>query len=544
MCSEQKRCKLGYCMAVVDMNNPQSYEWLGQYVEQCEQFILGIPDEWVMARLYGDRIAYNAAETKRKLQEIGWFTDVIILDAEHLDYIRVHEKIRYDVVVYGTEYGIIYDSDKTYMEKNGISVLSAIPERYCTVDGGGSLRLAVEDLQRRQKVVLFGTGAYFDIYMREYASKGNRYVPAYAIDNDKSKWGTYKNGILIADPQKLAEENEKNVLVILCSKNHYEMLTQVKKIGDFDYRILRMKNEISLLEEFAITSAEEREYLKSSHEILVKLMKEFDRVCIENKLHYYIICGSLIGVIRHKDMIPWDDDIDIAMPRADYKKLKKIAGKIWKNNDTFKFIDYPDIGGGAFLDCMPRLFYMKEKLPTKCFDKVYGKATEDIEDRMFLDIYVMDNAHENERIHNMTIGAMKGIYNLMMGHRAYVDYDEYSQVIPEKTIKLMKRLHKIGRILPIHFLAFWYDAFSRSANLSKKSNNYIMESCAIRCIELKYPKKDFGEGLRLPFADIEVMVPSDYDAQLNAMRYRNYMEFPRMSVRKPSHYFNSDIEIW
>ena len=71
-----------------------------------------------------------------------------------------------------------------------------------------------------------------------------------------------------------------------------------------------------------------------------------------------------------------------------------------------------------------------------------------------------------------------------------------------------------------------------------------MDSCAIRCIELKYPKEHFGEGLRLPFANIEVMVPSDYDAQLKAMRYQNYMEFPRMSVRKPSHYFNSDIEIW
>ena len=187
---------------------------------------------------------------------------------------------------------------------------------------------------------------------------------------------------------------------------------------------------------------------------------------------------------------------------------------------------------------------MKEKLPTKCFDKVYGKATADIEDRMFLDIYVMDNAHENEYVHNVVIGAMKGIYNLMMGHRAFVDYDEYRAVIPEKTIKLMKVLQRVGKVLPIHFLAFWYDAFARSANWNKKCKNYIMESCAIRCIELKYPKEHLGEGLRLPFADIEVMVPSDYDGQLHDMRYRNYMEFPRLSIRKPSHYFNSDIEIW
>lgn len=544
MCSEQKKYKTGYCMAVVNGDNPDVYSWLRQCVEQCERFILGIPDEWVMARLYGDRVSYQALEKKKELEESGLFTDVIILDAEHLNYRKVRETIDFDVCFYGTEYGRPFEADKCYMEEHNISFVPVVPERYQGAEGGGSLCLAVEDLQRRQKVVLFGTGAYFDIYMRDYGIKGGKYKPAYAIDNDSSKWGAEKNGISIMNPDKLLEENIEDILVILCSKSHHEMLEQLKNMGDFNYRILRMKSEISLMEEFAVSSAEEREYLHNSHRILVTLMREFDRVCQENKLHYYIICGSLIGVIRHKNMIPWDDDIDIAMPRADYKKLKKIAKKIWKNNDTFKFINYADIGGGAFLDCMPRLFYMKEKLPTKCFDKVDGKATADIEDRMFLDIYVMDNAHENEHVHNIVIGAMKGIYNLMMGHRAFVDYDEYRTVIPEKTIKLMRCLHKIGRVFPIHFLAFWYDAFSRSANWNKKCKNYIMESCAIRCIELKYPKEHFGEGLRMPFADIEVMVPSDYDAQLGAMRYRNYMEFPRMSVRKPSHYFNSDIEIW
>ena len=58
------------------------------------------------------------------------------------------------------------------------------------------------------------------------------------------------------------------------------------------------------------------------------------------------------------------------------------------------------------------------------------------------------------------------------------------------------------------------------------------------------PTKCFDKVCGKATADIEVMVPSDYDAQLGAMRYRNYMEFPRLSVRKPSHYFNSDIEIW
>ncbi len=542
--SEHKKYKSGYCMVATTVQDLESFGWLQQCVAQCEEFTLGIPDEWTIARLYGDRVEYHAEQMQEYWRQSGWFTDVIILDAEHLMYQKAYEKVSFDVCYYGTEYGIPFEADKQFMAERNISFISMMPETFQTVEGGGSLRLAIEDLQRRQKVVLFGTGAYFDIYMREYVGKGGKYLPAYALDNNSSKWNGEKSGISIKNPDTLLQENPEDVLVILCSKKHEEMVQQIKQMGNFNYRILRIRNEISLLEEFAITAAEEREYLKRSHEVLEILMAEFDRVCMENHLHYYIICGSLIGVVRHKGMIPWDDDIDIGMPREDYKKLKKIAKKIWKNNDTFHFLNYADIGGGAFLDCMPRLFYMKEKLPTKCFDKVYGKATADIEDRMFLDIYVMDNAHENERVHNLVIGAMKGIYNLMMGHRAFVDYDEYRVVIPEKTIKFMKFLHGIGRIFPIHFLAFWYDAFARSANWNKKCKDYIMESCAIRCIELKYPKEHLGEGLRLPFENIEVMVPSDYDGQLHDMRYRNYMEFPRLSVRKPSHYFNSDIEIW
>lgn len=538
-----KEYKFGYLAGIFDNKDLEQYGWLYDISKQCEKFVLGIPDEWIFARLYGDSKQYSAQEEKQFWIETGWFYDVMVLDAEHLSYQKVYEQLQFDVCFYGCEYGIPFIQDRDFAKQNNITFISMIPERRKKVSNGDALKLALENVQRHQKIVLFGTGSYFDFYMQEY---GLKYCPAYAVDNDKNKWNLKKKGVKIFSPEILLKENAEDLLVIICNKNYIDIRDQLLEMNSgYNYRTLLFRNEISLLEEFAISSKDEREYLKNAHRILKTLMKEFDRVCRKNKLHYYFICGSLIGVVRHQAIIPWDDDIDLAMPRKDFKKLKKIAKKEWsKENKIFRFLNYDDLGGGAFYDCMPRLFYVKEHLPTKCFDKVYGKAKADVCNRMFIDIYVMDNAHENEKVHMLVINIMKGIYNLCMGHRANIDYEEYKVIVSDGTIRLMKIIHSIGRFLPLKFLTFCYDLLAQSANHNKKCQNYIMDSCAIRCIELKYPKIHFGEGKNMPFYDMEVMVPSDHDAQLHAMRYQNYMEFPRMSVRKPSHYFNSDIEIW
>ena len=64
--------------------------------------------------------------------------------------------------------------------------------------------------------------------------------------------------------------------------------------------------------------------LKNVHQKLLELVIEFDEICSKNQIKYTLHGGSLLGAIREKGFIPWDDDIDVAMTRNEYIKFEKI----------------------------------------------------------------------------------------------------------------------------------------------------------------------------------------------------------------------------
>lgn len=61
--------------------------------------------------------------------------------------------------------------------------------------------------------------------------------------------------------------------------------------------------------------------MKEIQKISFEILKYMAQVCEEQQLRYYLMYGTLIGAVRHKDYIPWDDDVDIMMPRPDYEKF-------------------------------------------------------------------------------------------------------------------------------------------------------------------------------------------------------------------------------
>jgi len=75
-------------------------------------------------------------------------------------------------------------------------------------------------------------------------------------------------------------------------------------------------------------------------EVMLEILDEFVRICEENNLVYFLTAGTLIGAVRHKGFIPWDDDIDVGMPRNDYNKFISLLQKDTGTNYSVHFMKY------------------------------------------------------------------------------------------------------------------------------------------------------------------------------------------------------------
>ena len=123
--------------------------------------------------------------------------------------------------------------------------------------------------------------------------------------------------------------------------------------------------------------------LSKLQEAELDIFKEFIRICQENHLRYFICGGSFLGAIRHKGFIPWDDDIDVAMPRPDFEIFLQIAPRLLPEDlylSTYKL--------GAEHITLVAMIINKHK------DFVLNNAAKQVRTGAWVDILVIDGAPE------------------------------------------------------------------------------------------------------------------------------------------------------
>ena len=239
----------------------------------------------------------------------------------------------------------------------------------------------------------------------------------------------------------------------------------------------------------------------------LEILAELDRVCKKHNLKYFADSGTLLGAVRHKGFIPWDDDIDVVMLREDYNKLEKLSSE---------FID-PFFLQSAYSDTEFFRGHMQLRnsnttaiIPSEGIKVKFNQG-------IFLDIFPIDEISSNYIERNIKFIYIKTCLKIF---RILCVRDEGNI---SKGKRFLKKL--IRKTFTLKKYRRMYKQFEKHCgHVIFKSNtvdkvSFIMERNGYRFI----PKDCYKESIEVNFEDTKIPIPKGYDAILRAMYGENYM---------------------
>ena len=243
------------------------------------------------------------------------------------------------------------------------------------------------------------------------------------------------------------------------------------------------------------------------HNRLLNIAKVFDNICRKHGISYYMLGGTMLGAIRHKGFIPWDDDMDFGVLRKDYERLKLILRtelpEQYKccdyNND--KVIQYPFIKISDIETCIQDT---RVNLP--------------LEDQIGIniDVFPLDNCELN----SLRLKLIRCLCR--MTTMIYVESTTQS-----------KKIHIIKKILRFLFPV----SHRQMLNLMERIAQSLPSGSYIGNIYGRWRDKEiipscwYGNNIRYQFDSIELTGFLEYDKYLRRL-YGNYMNFPQKELRK------------
>lgn len=244
--------------------------------------------------------------------------------------------------------------------------------------------------------------------------------------------------------------------------------------------------------------------------IQVELLKKIAEICDNNNLKYYLCGGTLLGAIRHKGFIPWDDDIDISLQREDYDKLIEIL----KKQKDYKWISVLDSE-------VPGYYYTFAKVVD---NRTIAKMEDNItEHGLWVDIFPYDNLPQDEKKCNKFLKKCYIYRSFIMA----MTTDFTAKKIKKRFVKRL--LNIFANIYGKQKLLKKYQKYSRKYN--NIETDYFGTTFTPYATRERFNKKWFSEIIKVEFENYKFNSPIDYDSALKQL-YGNYMELPPIEKRR------------
>lgn len=250
------------------------------------------------------------------------------------------------------------------------------------------------------------------------------------------------------------------------------------------------------------------------HEKDLEIVNFFTDICKKNELTYYIIGGTFLGAIRHKGFIPWDDDMDLAMPREDYEKFIEIL----KNNESkYELHNYK-------INKEYKYYISRLCNPEYEIIESSGNITE-----MFIDIFPIDGMPTNNTLRKIHCSKilfhrmkLSFYYNDTIDMKAKRKWYEKILIKIAKTIPMKKIINPTKEKAKIDKLLKKYSFYN-----SKYSGTIMGAYRQREIVETEL----FGKPTLYKFENIELYGPEKYDEYLKHI-YGDYMKLPKEEDRR------------
>ena len=257
--------------------------------------------------------------------------------------------------------------------------------------------------------------------------------------------------------------------------------------------------------------------IKGIQAVLLEMLNDFDDLCRKNNLTYFLVGGSALGAVRHKGFIPWDEDLDIGMPREDYERFSEIFLKACSEKYWLQSIEQSKLYDLTFM-----------KIRKKGTRYVELFETEPEHAGVFMDIYPLDNVPDNKIarfFHGMISDFLYLCCSCVRVHKKKNRFLEYLD--DKRAIRLVKIKAFLGFCLSFFSLHKWCVIADKWSKKYKNNNSRLV---SFPCGRKHYFGEICTRASFLPvketvFEDKKFYIMNNPHEYLGGL-YGDYMEIP------------------